>query len=314
VRQFFLIFLFCFAFAFSTPAVLGPNIEYGAFGAAAPADIRGAFVPQFNTNLDFFWLEPLGADGYGTWKPNKTNYIKFLAGMELSPFYGTVRAGIGITPLPPPFAVLEFRFVYSNENMFWSNVEMPMKLGEQPFIGDVWDAGYMFDKFYKRSSYAQIQSYSMQLAGTYTSQSLYLSFLFYFSFIDITSDYDEKKSFDYMLGLPLYSRDYVVAEEFSLIYNFGKNFSWNTGFTAMLSGRQFKFYAPFNTYDKEPLVYYMVSTGPLWRFEDGKSYISLCPGYFTRNSRDSVIKDSMKEKILLSVQYRYFWDFKFGKQ
>ena len=316
MRQFFLIFaLFYSGFAFGAPnSTLGPNIEFGMFGAAAPLDVKGAFVPQFNTNLDFFWLEPLGADGYGTWRPNKTNYIKFLAGAELSPFYGTVKAGIGIAPLPPPFAVLEFRFIYSNENLFWSDVEMPMKPGEYPLIGDIWDAGYMFDKFYKYSSYSQVQSYDLQLNGEYVSRILYLSFMFHFSLIDITSDYD-KKSFDYMLGFPLYSRDYVFSEEFSTIYNFGKNLSWNMNFLLMLSGRQFKFYAPFKAYDKEPLSYYIISTGPLWRFDDGRSYISLNPGFFTRtnNSKNNIFKDSLKESILLSIQYKYFWGFKFGK-
>jgi len=63
----------------------GPNVEYNAFGAAAPAHFKGAFVPQLNTSIDFSWIEPLGANGYGTWVPNRTNYIRFMAGGGLSP-------------------------------------------------------------------------------------------------------------------------------------------------------------------------------------------------------------------------------------
>jgi hypothetical protein len=315
VRQFFLTFaLFCPVFAFNAPNLtLGPNAEYGAYGATAPMHLRGAFVPRFNTNVDFSWIEPLGADGYGTRIANETNYLRFMVGAELSPFYGTLRAGLGIAPLPSPFAVLELSFVYSNENLLWSDVEMPMKPGESPLINNNWNAEYMFSKFYKNSSYSQVQSYDVRLGGRYASQVLYLSFLFHFALIDITSDYD-KKSFDYMLGIPLFSRDYVLAEELSVIYNLGMNFSWNAEFTAILSGRQFKFYSPFRAYDKEPLSYYIISTGPLWRFSGGRSYLSVNPGFFIRSSKDNVFEDSLKERILLSIQYKHFWDLKFEKE
>jgi len=314
VRQFFLIFaLFCSAFAFNAPNLtLGPNVEYGVSGAAAPAHFRGAFIPQLNTNVDFSWIEPLGANGYGTWIPNKTNYLRFMVGAELSPFYGTLRTGFGAAPLPPPFAVLELSFVYSNENLFWSDVEMPMKPGESPSINEAWDAGYIFDKFYKNSSYSQVQSYDVRLGGRYTSQALYLSFLFHFALIDITSNYD-KKSFDYVFGIPLFSRDYVLANELSVIYNLSRNFSWSAEFTEVLSGRQFKFYAPFKPYDKEPLSYYIMSTGPLWRFSGGRSFLSISPGFLIRSSTNHIFEDSLKEKILLSIQYKHFWDIKFDK-
>jgi len=291
----------------------GPNVEYSASGTAAPMHFKGAFVPQLNTSIDFSWIEPLGANGYGTWVPNRTNYIRFMAGGELSPFYGTVRAGLGVAPLPPPFAIFELSFLYSNENLFWSDVEMPMKPGESPLINDVWNARYMFDKFYRYSSYSQVQSYDVRLGGRHTSQDLYFSFMLHFTLIDINSDYD-RKSFDYMIGIPLFSRDYVLAEELSVIYNLGKRFSWNTGFTAILSGRQFSFYTPFKAYDKEPLSYYIISTGPLWRFSGGSSWLSVNPGLFIRSSKNDIFNDSLKEKILLSIQYKRFWDFKFEKE
>lgn len=315
MKQIFLILaLFCASFAYNAASspVLGPNIEYGIFGAAAPAGFRGAFVPQANTSFDFNWIEFLGADGYGVWKPNKTNYLRFMAGAELSPFYGTLRMGLGFAPLPPPFAILELRFVYSNENLLWSDVEMPMKPGEQPLVQDVWNAKHIFAQFYGNSKYSQIQSYDVQLGGRYDSRNFELFFMFHFALIDITSDYG-KKSFDYMRGIPLYSRDYVVAEEFSAIYNISKKFSWGLDFSLMYSGRQFKFYSPFKAYDKEPLFYSLLSSGPLWRLGDGRSYISFSPGFFMRSGKDNVFSDSIKERILLSVQYKYFWDFRFGK-
>jgi len=315
VQQIFLILaLFCVSFAYNAvpSQVLGPNIEYGTRGAAAPAGFKGAFVPQASTSVDFSWVEFLGTDGYGVWKPNKTNYLRFMAGAELSPFYGTLRMGLGFAPLPPPFAILELRFVYSNENLFWSDVEMPMKLGEEPLVKDIWNAKYMFNQFYGNSSYSQVQSYDVQLGGSYTSRCLDLFFLFHFALIDIASDYD-KKSFDYMRGIPLYSRDYVVAEEFSAIYNIGANLSWGLDFSIMFSGRQFTFYSPLKAYDKEPLYYSVVTTGPLWRLDGGRSYISLSPGFFTRSGKDNVFSDRINERIILSIQYKYFWNFRFGK-
>jgi len=293
--------------------VLGPNIEYGVSGAAAPADVRGAFVPQANANFGFSWIEPLGTDFYGVWRPNKTNYMRFFAGAELSPFYGAMRVGLGFAPLPPPFAVLELRFVYSNENLFWSDVEMPMKPNEQPSVKDTWNAGYIFDRFYDRSSYALIQSFDVQLGGRYDSHKFNFSGLFHFILIDITSDYEEK-SFDHMRGIPLYARDYIVTEELFAAYNFGKNFSWSVEYLAMYSGRRFQFYSPFQSYEKEPLDYHIISTGPLWRFDDVSSYLSVDLGFFTRSNNSKIFNDPIKERILLSVQYKRFWDFRFGKK
>ena len=314
MRQFFLILaLFCAVFAFDVPySVLGPNIEYGVSGAAAPAGFRGAFVPQANTNFDFSWIEPLGEDGYGVWKPNKTNYMRFMAGAELSPFYGAVRAGIGFAPLPPPFAILEFRFVYTNENMFGSDVEIPMRSDEHPPASEIWNAGHIFDSYYNRSLFSQIQSYDTQLCGKYTSRYFDIAFQFHFILIDVTSDYEEK-SFDYMRGIPLYSRDYVVMEELSFDYHFSRSFSWSTEFLAMLSGRRFKFYSPYKTDHKEPLSYYIISTGPLWGFNRGRSYLSVSPGFFTRGNHNVVFEDSIEDRIVLSIQYRHYWDFRFGK-
>jgi hypothetical protein len=313
VRQFFsILVLFCASFAFQAPhLVLGPNIEYRFSGAAAPIDASGAFVPQANASFDFSWLEPLGADGYGSWKPNKTNYIRFLAGAELSPFYGTVKAGIGFAPLPPPFAFLEWCFIYTNENLFWSDVEMPMKPEEQPNINDAWDAGYIFDRFYKNSSYSQIQSFDFQFGGKYSLQRLDFSFQTHFTIIDITSDYD-KKSFDYMRGIPLFSRDYVIAQELSFAYLFDKNFSWNTDFIGMSSGKRMTL--PFKSYDKEPLFYFLASTGLARIFNNGNSSFSISPGFFMRGNQDGFIKDSMWERIVLSINYRHWWGFKFGKE
>jgi len=299
VQQIFLILaLFCVSFAYNaaSPPVLGPNIEYGASGAAAPAGFRGAFVPQASTNIDFNWLEFLGTDGYGVWRPNKTNYIRFTAGAELSPFYGTLRMGLGLAPLPPPFAILELSFLYSNENLFWSDVGMPM----DTLMKDAWNARSMFSQFHENSSYGQIQSYDMQLSGRYTSKSYELFFMLHFALIDIASDYDGK-SFDYMRGIPLYSRDYIIAGECSGIYNIGNNLSWDLDFLVMLS-------------EKNPLSYSKLSSGPLWRFSGGKSYISFKPGFFTRGSgKDNIFSDSIKERIIFSIQYKYFWNFGFGK-
>jgi hypothetical protein len=158
-----------------------------------------------------------------------------------------------------------------------------------------------------------VQSFDIQLSGRYISHRLDLFFLFYFSLIDVKSDYD-KKSFDHMRGIPLYSRDYLVGEELSGVYHFGENFSWSADLQVLFSGRQFKFYSPFNTYDKEPLSYFLISTGPLWKFSEGKSLLSVSPGFFMRGRDDKAFKDNLKEKIILSVKYKYFWNFGFGKQ
>ena len=290
----------------------GPNIQYGFSGSAAPAGLTGIYVPRANANFEFNWIEPLGEGGYGSWKNNKTNYIRFLAGAELSPFYGTIRFGLGFAVLPPPFAILELRFVYSNENLLFSDVELPMKPNENPSITDRWNAKYLFDNLYDNSSFSQIHSYDAQLGGKYISHKFDFSFLFHFMLIDIFSDYD-KKSFDYMRGMPLYSRDYIVAEELFATYRFGKHFAWDANFTLMISGRQFTFYAPFEAYDKEPLYYSLVSTGPVWRFNDGRSYISVTPGFLWRGN-EKTFKDPIAERIILSVQYKHFWDFRFGKE
>lgn len=319
MKKFFLIFvLFSTGFAFhSHIPVLGPNIEVGMLSMAAPAGLRGAFVPEFNANFAFEWFEPLEAKAYGTWDVNKTKYIRFLAGAELSPFYGTLLAGIGFAPLPPPFSFLEIRFIYENENI-WSDVEMAMKPTDKPPIQETWDAGYIFDHFYNKSFYSQVQSFSTQLGGTYFGSSFDISFSFFFTLIDVNSDYD-KKSFDYMRGIPLYSRDYVSGANYNILYKLNEGFAWSFKLSGMLSGRQLDFSSPFKKYDKEPLSYYLLSTGPLWKLGKNKSYVSSCLGLFNRSNSnnvfdDSFFNDSFAERILLSVEYKYFWNFEFGKQ
>jgi hypothetical protein len=318
VKQLFLIFaLFSSVFAFKTHSpVLGPNIEYGMLGALAPAGLREAFVPQAKTSFDFAWLEPLGASGYGSFEPNKTKYIRFLAGAELSPFYGTVRAGIGFAPLPYPFSILELRIVYANENLFWSDVEMAMKPEDKPSIEESWNAGYIFDSFYRNSKYSQIQSFDTQLGGIYFGSNFDISFFFHFMLIDINSDY-EKKSFDYMRGIPLYSRDYLIRNDFSATYRFDERLAWNLSFFEIFSGKQLSL---SKTYNKEPLAYHIILTGPLWKLNKNGSYISLSPGFFIRTNSDGdkffgkIISDSFAERFLISAEYRYFWNFKFGKE
>jgi len=314
-RLFLILALFFSVFAANSPIfaahspVLGPNIEYGMLGMAAPAGLRGAFVPQFNANIGFSWFEPLGTDTYGTWQPNKTRYIRFLGGAELSPFYGTVRAGMGFAPLPYPFSILELRFIYANENLLFSDVEMAMKPkpNEGPPIQETWNAGYIFDSFYNRSSYSQIQSFNTQLGGTYFGSHFDISLFIQFTLIDITSDY-EKKSFDYMRGIPLYSRDYVAKIDLDFRNHFNEKFAWDLGFFGIFSGNQIK-----GSYDKEQLSYCIISTGPLWMLNEGSSYISLNSGFFIRG-KDGGFDDSIAERILLSVEYKHYWDFKFGKE
>jgi len=314
-RLFLIIALFSSVFAAHSP-VLGPNIEYGMLGVAAPANFRGAFVPQFNANFGFSWFEPLGSETYGTWQPNKTRYIRFLGGAELSPFYGTVRAGMGFAPLPYPFSILELRFIYANENLFFSDVEMAMnpdvkkamKNVEEPLIKKTWNAGYIFDSFYNNSSYSQIQSFNTQLGGTYFGSQIDISLYLQFTLIDITSDYDNK-SFDYMRGIPLYSRDYVTKIDFDFRNRFNEKFAWDLGVFGIFSGRQIT-----GEYDKEPLSYYIVLTGPLWILNEGRSYISLNFGSFIRKVRKDSFGDSVADKILLSAEYKHYWDFKFGKE
>jgi len=297
------------SFATNMPyLVFGPNIEYGVSGAAAPAGFKGSFVPQANMNFDFSWVEPLGADPYGIQRLNEMNYIRFFAGAELSPFYGTVRAGFGFAPLPPPFAILELRFVYTNENLLWSDVEMPMRASERPTTKDRWNAGYIFDNLYNHSSYSQIQAFDVQIGGNYLSKRLDIFFFLGSALVDITSDYD-KKSFDYMRGIPLYSRDYVFTGEFSFFYHIDKDFSWEVELSSITSGRRFR-----GNYDKESLHYSTASTGPLWRFNDGNSCLSISPGFFVRGNNDrNFFADPIKERIILSVQFKHFWDFRFGK-
>ncbi|GHV13942.1 hypothetical protein AGMMS49938_09250 [Fibrobacterales bacterium] len=303
-----------YAAAYSPLPVLGPNVEAGVYSAFAPIEPRGAFIPQGNADFEFSWLEPLGEDRYGTWKVNKTRYLRFLAGAEISPFYATVRAGVGFAPLAAPFNILELRFIYENENLLWSDVEQSLMPNESPHITETWNGNYIFDQFYNKSKLSQIQSFSSEISAKYTAKTFEMSFSALFALIDIGSDYD-KKSFDYMRGIPLHSRDYIVKSHLSATYHLGESLSLQAQIYNSFSGKRFKFFADnkFTNYSKEALSMYNIFAGLLWRFNGGNSYLSLEPGWFVRDGNKDSFHDSAADKFIIALQYRYFWSFNFGK-
>ena len=85
--------------------------------------VWGQWVPQANVGMRYTWLEPLAPLNYGEPIGFASSYLKMDASIELSPFYGGFRAGLGLRP----FKVnpqIEFGFVYESYFYFKSNLEM----------------------------------------------------------------------------------------------------------------------------------------------------------------------------------------------
>ena len=146
----------------------GPNLSWG--GMLNTPVVWGQWVPQANVGMRYTWLEPLAPLNYGEPIGFASSYLKMDASIELSPFYGGFRAGLGLRP----FKVnpqIEFGFVYESYFYFKSNLEMGnADVKGKGHIAETWNSDYIFDHVRQSDSseFDYVQLFDMSMDFSYT--------------------------------------------------------------------------------------------------------------------------------------------------
>jgi hypothetical protein len=132
-------------------------------------------------------------------------YLKMVASVEVSPFYGGYKAGLGLRPFRQ--SQLEVDFVYENYLYFRSNLEMvnaDVEGGGR--IADTWNADYVVDNVWTDDAadfdYAQLFDLSADLAYFFPQGSV-LGINVHYILSDIGTDFDGK-SYDYKRNIPFF--------------------------------------------------------------------------------------------------------------
>lgn len=306
------------AYSFDKVGVLGlhfgPNLNWTS--AANTGIVWGQWLPQITTAVDFNWIEPLGdALPYGEDLDPKAAYLRFQAGLELSPFYENVTMGMGITPFPIR-PQISFRFQYDHLVYFNTNVEMVMASSAEDKgnqnIAETWDTQYILENIFEKdeASLDFAQSFTFGLDLDYISRTgMMVGFHFNFALIDITTDF-EGKSYDYRRNIPVFSRDYLfelnlygrfpLLNSLSLLYEMD---FYKTGISR--SGKNI---------NKESLSYGKILAGGEFAWGESKKHrLTLTPGFFARG-KSRFYDGNLGQQFIIQIEYhRTFGIFDFFK-
>lgn len=290
----------------------GPNLSWTTMGNSGI--LWGQWFPQLTTAADFNWVEPLGdALPYGEKLDPKSNFLRFQAGLELSPFYENVSIGLGISPFPIR-SQISFRFLYDHLVYFGSNIEMAMVSssndGKNGSIAENWKTKYILDNIYGEddSSIDFSQTFTIGLDVDYLSLSgMMVGVHFNFILVDISTDFDGK-SYDYQRNMPIFSRDYLLELSAYGIFPLFSCFNLVYEFDFLKSGLLKK----GNTIKKESLSYGKLLVGGEFGWGQSKKHrLTITPGFFARG-KERFYDGSIGEQFIIQVQYRRqfgFFDF-----
>jgi hypothetical protein len=230
------------------------------------------------------------------------------ASVEVSPFYGGYRAGLGLRP----FKVnpqIEFNFVYESYFYFKSNLEMVnADVKGKGHIAETWNSEYILDHVGKSDSsdfdYAQLfdmsidLSYSLPHGGSIGVGAHYV-------LSDISTDF-EGKSYDYERNIPVFSRDYIIE-----IQSFGR-FPVNDLVSILYEGMYLKtgLLRSGGSVRKESLSYRMVLLGTHFSWNDGLRNFIVKAGMWRRDKK-RFYNGSFAQQLLIQLEYKGYFSFPF---
>ena len=286
----------------------GPNLSWG--GMVNTPLVWGQWVPQMNLGVRYTWLEPLGEMNYGTPLGLASAYLKMDASVEVSPFYGGYRAGLGLRPFKVNPQV-EFNFIYESYFYFKSNLEMVnADVKGNGRIAETWNSDYIFDNVGKSDTaefdYAQLFDMSINLSYTFSRGSI-IGVVAHYVLSDISTDFDGK-SYDYKLNMPVFSRDFILDFEF-----FGRApISENVALLVETSLFRTGFLRNGDVVEKEALSYMMVRLGPHISWKEGLRCVTLEIGFWNR-LKDRFYDGSLAQQFIVQLQYQGYFSFPIHK-
>lgn len=286
----------------------GPNLSWG--GMVNTPIVWGQWVPQASIGMRYTWLEPLVPLNYGEPLGLASAYLRMDAAVEVSPFYGGYRAGLGLRPfrINPQ---IEFNFVYESYFYFKSNLEMvnaDVKGGGH--IAETWNSDYILDNVGNSDSdfdYAQLFdmsidfSYSLPHGGVIGLGAHYV-------LSDISTDF-EGKSYDYERNIPVFSRDYIVE-----IQTFGR-FPLNENVSFIYDGMYLKtgLLRSGGNVKKESLSYRMMLLGTHISWKEGFRNVVIKGGLWSRDKK-RFYNGSFAQQFLIQLEYKGYFSFPFHSQ
>ena len=283
----------------------GPNLSYNI--SANTPFVWGQWLNQATGTISFNWIEPLYELPYGNVLDEDAAFLRVSAEIELSPFYGGFRVGLG----GRPFAMnpqIEARFLYEHYTYFNSNVEITLaSSAENGNIADSWNADWITDRVYSDEATVDfMQNFAFYFDLEYAfGEDAILGIGTHFTLVDISTPF-EGKSYDYRRNIPVFSRDYIIDLIAYTYIPLTKNWAvagylnqYNTGNSRSSS----------NTYLKEPLSYTISLLGPSLRWGDNKeSKLTLLGGFWLREKKRFYSGD-LSQQFLVHLQFQRNFNF-----
>ena len=282
----------------------GPNLSWSLM--CNTPFVWGQWLPQYNGKLNYTWLEPVGDLNYGDKLGQMPTYLKMVAAVEVSPFYGGYKAGLGLRPLKTN-PQLEVDLVYESYLYFKSNIEMvnaDVEGGGQ--IAETWNADYITNNVWTDDAaaydYAQLFDMSADLSYFFPHGSV-LGANVHYILSDIGTDF-EGKSYDYKRNIPVFSRDFII--EVSTYGCIPLNVNWAIVFES--SYYKTGYLRSENTVKKESLSYGQFMIGPNLSWLDGFRNITLEVGMWKR-PKDRFYNGSLSQQFLIQLEYQGYFSF-----
>ena len=278
----------------------GPNLSYTLSGNSPL--VWGQWLSQCTGTFSFNWIEPFYDLPYGNDLDPNAAFLRLSADIDISPFYGGFRVGIGGRPLEMN-PQIEARFLYEHYTYFDSNVEMTLASNaENGSIADSWNADWITNRIYSdESSVDFMQNFAFYFDLEYTfGKDALLGIGAHFTFVDISTEF-EGKSFDYRRNIPVFSRDYIIDLIAYAYLPFTKNWAV-AGFLNQYNTGNSK--SSRNTYLKEPLSYTIGLLGPSLRWGDSaENKLQLLGGFWMREKKRFYC-GRLSQQFLVHLQYQ----------
>ena len=284
----------------------GPNLSWG--GMVNTPIVWGQWVPQATVGMRYTWLEPLAPLNYGEPIGFASAYLKMDASVEVSPFYGGFRAGLGLRP----FRVnpqIEFNFLYESFFYFKSNLEMVnADVKGKGAIAETWNSDYIFKNVW-HSDHAEFdyaQFFDMGIDFSYTlPHGSVIGVGAHYVLTDISTDFDGK-SYDYERNIPVFSRDYIVE-----LQSFGR-FPVNDLMAIVYEGVYLKtgLLRSGGNVKKESLSYRMMLLGSHFSWKNGFRNLIVKAGMWKRD-KERFYNGSFAQQLLVQFEYKGYFSFPF---
>lgn len=282
----------------------GPNLSWSLMGNTPV--VWGQWLPQLAGKVDYTWLEPIDMLNYGEELGRNPTYLKMIASLETTPFYGGYKVGLGLRPFKTN-PQLEVDFVYESYLYYKSNLEMVNSdVAGEGRIAETWNADYVVDNVWTDKSsgydYAQLFDISADIAFSFPRGSI-LGGNVHYILSDIGTDFDGK-SYDYKRNIPVFSRDFIL--EFATYGCMPINLNWAVVFES--SYYKTGYLRSGNTVQKESLSYGQFMIGPHLSWYGGFQNVTLEVGMWDR-PKSRFYNGSISQQIIVQLEYQGYFSF-----